>query len=255
MDAGAVSSTIPTPEAFAKARLRRAPQWLKSLVSNGLAILSWVGLPATFLSTLSNISWVVEGAIWLYRQAGAFRPVLTAVGEWITLVVHIWRSLTRPLWETLSGWLHIAVPAWVPDVLTLLFLFGVGIIRMRLYRERLEGRAKRGLPVLSKGEPGITEGDIPVVFDGYGYLESRKARLTDGQRREIERLWRRFRREACWSIFHAVMGGGKAKFRRSDLHEQFYTYWRASVGARQIMMVYGATGLLIAVALLIEWAL
>ncbi len=256
MSGNAARLTIPTPEMLVKAWLRRAPPWLQRFVSTVVAVLAWAGLPPSVLSTVSNLQWVIDSCAWLYLHAGALRPVLSMTGEGITFLVHYWKLLTHPFWHALFGWLHVTLPTWAPDALTVLILIAIGSLRSRSYRARHAKRAENDLNLARKNDPNAV--DVPKAFGGEAFFERKGVKLTESRRRNIERLWPAFRQSAGarrHSVFEYITSSGDpGRFKADHLYAQFYKYWRASVGARRIVFVYGFAVALIAAALVIEWA-
>lgn len=251
MSTSAELGEIPAPETLAKRQLARAPKWLRRAVSNILSILAWVGLPSTLLSTLSSLQIVIDGALWLYRNAGALRPALRMAGEGVVVLVEWWRALTHPLWEVLFSWLDVALPAWAPDVLTLLLLFMLGLLR-RATTEGLASFLSETL-MLSGQVTGTTFQRIPRAFPYQEHFEENGFRLPPRRLRETRRLWRKWRK-AQIRLGLGISTAEWPRYPEATIRAQFGRYWLGVRDGRRAMLVYCLAGTCMAGALGIDWA-
>lgn len=251
METGTLSADLPTPETFAKRRLAQAPKWLQRLVSNALAIIGWIGLPSTLLSTLSSFQFVIDGAAWLYRHAGAVRPVLAAAGEGIAFIVNLWREITHPLWEVLLGWLPVALPAWGPDALTLVALFLIGALRrwlMNVFALFTAGALMSGSRTMAGPEAPTGYMLLPRRFPYADYFAETGDRLSGKTLARTERLWRRWRSQVlCRAIAHA-RGSFLPRFRADVMRTQFSNYWLAVMDGQRVQYLYVAIAVAVACA-------
>lgn len=242
---------IPTPDVIAKRQLARAPQWLRKLVANGLSVVAWVGLPSTLLSTLSSLQVVVDGALWLYRNAGALRPALAAAGVAVVVFVEWWRALTHPLWEVIFGWLHVALPSWAPDALTLLLLFGAGFIRRAL----TAGWASfySGVLMIKGTVEGATYQPIPRSFPYKDHFEQNGFRLAPRRLRDTERLWRKWRK-AQIRMGLDISDAEWPRYPETVIRAQFGRYWLGVMDGRRMMLIYALAAAIMAAAFGADWA-
>lgn len=254
MSADAAPSTIPTPDALAKRQLTRAPRWLQRLASNTLALIAWIGLPSTVLSTLGNMQFVLDGALWLYRHAGALRPVFEAAGEWIATFVQAWRALTHPIWQTLFGWLQITLPSWAPDLLTLALLIVAGFARRIMTTTLADIRSTSLMAVgRARASPSVLQ-PIPPAFPYREHFEGNGFKLTPARLRDTERLWRSWRARQIRMARVMSKDSGPWLFPEGAVRAQFGRFWLGVRQGRQTLLVYSIAVGMLAIAFGIEWA-
>lgn len=257
-DTASESRTIPTPAAAAKAQLLRAPRWLRRFVVNALAVIAWIGLPSTVLSTLSSMQFVLDGAMWLYRHAGALRPALLATGEGISMAVGVWRDLTHPIWQTLLEWLQLSLPPWAPDLFTLVVVIGLGALRRHM-------RARGGLTHSQlhlfyslhwfHPEWGSEEYDeLPEEFPFADAFVKSGINLTRARRLVTQRIWSTWRTKSVGSTLKLRRSSRVQRYNKALVREQFIHYWRAVMDGRRDMRIYTIGAALIAFALAVDWA-
>jgi hypothetical protein len=247
---------IPSPETFAKKSLVRAPRWLQRFTGNGLSVLAWVGLPTTILSSLSNLKTVLDGATWLYAHAGLLQPALAFFGRAFTFVVSIWRAVTHPVWQALSVWLHIALPAWAPDVLTLTALVVMGVMRRMLrvaWGDTISGGMmfKGARPDYGRPEDKIA---IPRIFPYEQHFAECDVKWTPAKLRDAHWLWRRWRRDQIRSQL-AYDGRYWPKFDQDVIRAQFGRYWLSITEGRRDMLMYALAAGVVLLALVVDWSL
>lgn len=240
MSADLSAADIPTPETLIKKRLLKAPDWLRRLGLNALGVVAWVGLPSTVLSTLKDLRWVIDGAVWLYAHAGAMRPALRVVGQGVTVAVDAWRWLTHPIWHQLAEWLHITIPAWLPDVLTLVALILIGLLRRSLtemwgslYGGGLLLRTEQGRSPFAGG----SHVPIPRRFPYKQYFAETGVKWTQRRLADTERLWRKWRSDQIrsWLAFHPERW---PRFLEPAIRAQFDRYWLAVHDGRRDRRIY-----------------
>lgn len=237
-------NVLPSVEEATRTALRAAPKPVRTLVRNTLAAVSWIGLPATVLSTLSGLRWVIDAAAWCFQHAGLLQPVFAAVGQGIAWIVMLWRGLTHPLWEALGAWLGFGLPAWLPDVLTLLALLLIGGLR-RLWRV-IWGHRLSGALMYRGAKPGRAPPEqyiaIPrrfpykALFAEYGFA------LNKRQLADTQRLWRKWRREQILVMLTADNYRWPT-FREPVIEAQFGRFWLSVMEGRRDMRVYALVAL------------
>lgn len=252
MSADLSAADIPTPEALIKKRLLKAPDWLRRWGLNALGVVAWVGLPSTVLSTLKDLRWVIDGAVWLYEHAGLLRPALRVVGQGVTVVVDVWRWLTHPIWQHLAEWLQIALPAWLPDVLTLALLILIGLMRRSL--SEMWGSLRSGglLYRAEQGRAPFAQGvyvPIPRRFPYREYFAESGVKWTPRRLADTERLWRKWRSEQIrdWLAWHPERW---PRFLETAVRAQFDRYWFAVQDGRRDRLIF----LMLSVTLLALYA-
>lgn len=256
MSADLSAADIPTPETLIKKRLLKAPDWLRRWGLNTLGVVAWVGLPSTVLSTLKDLRWVIDGAVWLYAHAGAMRPALRVVGQGVTVVVDAWRWLTHPIWQHLAEWLHVSLPAWAPDVLTLVLLFLIGLMRRSLSEMwgnlRSGGLLLRTEQTRSPASHG-TYVSIPRHFPYKQYFAETGEKWTPRRLADTERLWRKWRSDQIrsWLAFHPERW---PRFPESVIRAQFGRYWLAVQDGRRERNVYVGVAVLSVLLLTVDAA-
>lgn len=237
-------NVLPSVEEATRTALRAAPKPVRTLVRNTLAAISWIGLPATVLSTLSGLRWVIDAAAWCFQNAGLLQPLLAAVGQGIVWIVMLWRGLTHPLWEALGAWLGFGLPTWLPDVLTLLALLLIGGLR-RLSRATWGEWMSEAL--MHRGaEPGRAPPEeyipIPRPFPYADYFAERGFPMNNRQLADTKRLWRKWRREQILIMLTADNYRWPI-FREPVIRAQFGRYWMAVMDGRRYMRVYALVAL------------
>lgn len=246
-----LDSDIPTPDALAKRHLARTPPWVRKLVTNALSLLAWIGLPSTLLSTLGSLQVAVDAAMWLYRNAGALRPLLRATGEGIVVFVECWRMLTHPLWEALFGWFDLVLPSWAPDALTLLALFTIGLVRRGMtagFANFVSGS------LMLKGQRRTDElQPIPRSFPFKAHFEEYGFMLPPRRLADTQRLWRKWRKRQI-EIGLALRAEEWPRFPEETIRAQFGRYWLGVMDGRRAMLIYLSAAVLLVALLLVDWA-
>lgn len=240
MSADLSAADIPTPETLIKKRLLKAPDWLRRWGLNTLGVVAWVGLPSTVLSTLKDLRWVIDGAVWLYEHAGVLKPALRVVGQGVTVVVDVWRWLTHPIWQHLAEWLHVSIPAWVPDVLTLALLILIGLMRRSL-SEMWGSIYSGGLLFRTEQRKSPFQGGnyipIPRRFPYKQYFVEAGVKWTPRRLADTERLWRKWRTNQIrsWLALHPERW---PRFQEAAIRAQFDRYWLAVHDGRRDRRIY-----------------
>lgn len=259
MSAETTPGVIPSPESFVKSGLGGAPSWLRRSLLNVLAAVTWIGLPSTVLSALGDVHKLIAGLLWLYQHSGAVQPVLLAIGHAISLVVQLWRSLTHPIWHVIAQWLHLSLPSWAPDALTLGGLIVIGTVR-RVLRATWGGTLSGGL-MLRGIEPGrfAPEGYIalPRHFPYEQHFADNDVKWTPRRLRDAERLWRRWRNLNIRTVFTLHPDSKWPVFDARVVRAQFGRYWLAVMDGRRDMRIYFSLALvaLLAIAIWSRWSL
>lgn len=247
MSADLSAADIPTPETLIKKRLLDAPDWLRRWGLNALGVVAWVGLPSTVLSTLKDLRWVIDGGVWLYEHAGIMKPALRVVGQGVTVVVDVWRWLTHPMWERVAEWLHLTLPDWLPDVLTLAALIGVGLLR-RWLNASLGSLYGGGLLLRTEQRRSpIGTGNyvpIPRLFPYKQYFSETGVKWTPRRLADTERLWRKWRSDQIrsWLALHPERW---PRFLEPAIRAQFDRYWLAVHDGRRERNFYVGVSLLL----------
>lgn len=256
MSADLSAADIPTPETLIKKGLLNAPDWLRRWGLNALGVVAWVGLPSTVLSTLKDLRWVIDGAVWLYEHAGITRPALRVVGQGVTVVVDAWRWLTHPIWQQLAEWLQIVLPAWLPDALTLLALIAIGLLRRSL--SALWG-SWRGGGLLYRTEQSrspLSQGNyvaIPRHFPYKQYFAETGVKWTPRRLEDTEQLWRKWRADQIWAWL-AWHPDRWPRFLEPAIRAQFDRYWLAVRNGRRERALYVASAVTLLLLLLSDAA-
>jgi hypothetical protein len=253
-DAAPTEGTIPTPAMVAAEQLAKAPPWLRRLVTSALAVVAWIGLPTTVLSTLSSMQFILDTALWLYRHAGLLRPALSAAGEGISAVVGLWRALTHPIWETLFSWLHIALPTWLPDVLTLVLLTVAGILRRVMAGTAADVRSASLMVIGRARAAPSTLLPIPLAFPYAQHLEKKGRKVTPARLRDIERLWRSWRARQIRMARIMCKSSGPWAFPEDAVRDQFETFWLGVRRGRKLLLIYSIAVGALAMAFAVDWA-
>lgn len=240
MSADLSAADIPTPETLIKKRLLKAPDWLRRLGLNALGVVAWVGLPSTVLSTLKDLRWVIDGAVWLYEHAGAMRPALQVVGQGVTAVIDVWRWLTHPIWQHLAEWLHVSLPTWLPDVLTLLALTLIGLLRRWLNETWGALRSGGLLFRAERSRAPFALGNyvpIPRRFPYKQYFAESGVKWTPKRLADTERLWRKWRSEQIRDWL-ASRPERWPRFLEPAIRAQFDRYWFAVQDGRRDRLIF-----------------
>lgn len=250
MSADLSAADIPTPETLIKKRLLKAPDWLRRWGLNTLGVVAWVGLPSTVLSTLKDLRWVIDGAVWLYEHAGVLRPALRVIGQGVTVVVDVWRWLTHPIWQHLAEWLHVALPTWLPDVLTLVALILIGLVRRWMtasWGALRSGRLLFGaVDKLNTGAASYIS--IPRSFPYKQHFADNDIRWTRRRLADTERLWRKWRADQirAWLAWHPERW---PRFHEAAIRAQFGRYWLSVRNGRRERALYMAVAAALALIL------
>jgi hypothetical protein len=246
---------IPGPETFARRHLAKAPSWLRRIVLNALAIFGWIGLPGTVVSALADMRFSLDAALWLYLHAGLVKPTVAAVGQGIAFVVAAWRAVTHPIWHALFEWLHIALPTWAPDVLTLLALLGAGYLRRQL--RVLWGARLSGALMHRGAKPGRAPPteyiSIPRRFPYAAHFTENDIRLTPARLADAQRLWRKWRTEQIWAALY-LDPRRWPRFREGVIRAQFGRYWLAVTDGRRDFALYAAIAVCVLLAMAADFA-
>ncbi|MGE0371662.1 MAG: hypothetical protein AB7G40_05635 [Hyphomonadaceae bacterium] len=255
MSADVSESDIPTPETVIKKSLGHAPGWLRRSALNALGVVAWVGLPSTVLSTLKDLRWVIDGALWLYQHAGLLKPALLVIARAVSLAVDVWRWITHPIWQSVAEWLHITLPAWLPDVLTLLVLILVGLWR-RWLNASWGAWLGGGLLLRSAKRSPTDKGDftpIPRRFPYTRYFADTGEKWTPRRLADAQCLWRRWRSEQirAWLARHPERW---PRFHEAAIRAQFGRYWLAVQDGRRERNLYVGVAVLLILLLVADAA-
>jgi hypothetical protein len=176
----------------------------------------------------------LDAALWLYRHAGLLKPAVAAFGQGITFVVATWRAVTHPIWHTLGDWLHIALPAWAPDILTLLALVGAGYLRRQL---RVAWGITLSGGLMHRGaKPGRAPPEeyipIPRRFPYANHFSENGIRWTARKLADTGRLWRKWRADRIWAAL-TLRPDHWPRYREPVIRAQFGRYWLAVADGRR----------------------
>lgn len=258
-DGGTAEGVIPSVDVVAKRALHRAPRSVQQVISSGLAALSWIGLPSTVLSVVSDLQWVVDAGLWVYRHTGALKPAIVAVAHAVSLVVDVWRGLTHPLWHALAVYWHVALPNWAPDVLTIAALLLIGQVRAKIrFWIGAFGRAHLITGASTyRDYPDDLYQPLPKSFAFERELAARGLRWTPHRLARAKLLWRRWsvgQRLDQWKLAHIDK-------RKPTLPKwpvpltvaSFHRYLAGDFAARRIRILYFLSGLVLIAAYVIDW--
>ena len=156
--------------------------------------------------------------------------------------------------EIVAGWVGVTLPAWVPDLLTLLALFALGIAR-RAFVAGIAGVRSSALVLRRHFAGAWSDNDtaMPRRFPFKTEFAEIGINLSRRRQQETQRLWRKWRKQQIYYALH-IRPDRWPRFDQEIVLAQFERYWLGVMEGRRALFIYSALAALIAAGLAVDWA-
>lgn len=119
------------PDRIVRRLLRRSslPRWLQRTVQWAVVVLAWASVIGSVFSIAASARWVIDASASVYQFAATHLPLMLGVFDLLHHGIEVWRSITRPVFDFLFGWVPFDVPRVALDILVIVSVVVGGAVR------------------------------------------------------------------------------------------------------------------------------